>query len=66
MSFKSCIGKTVLIVTKTGEKFFGVVEDYFFSDDSEQNQESIVIRIPEGYLIEFTQNEIEVIETVCL
>ena len=64
MSFKSCIGKMVLIVTKTGEEFFGVVEDYFFSDDSEQNQESIVIRIPEGYLIEFTPNEIKTIETI--
>lgn len=64
MSFKSCIDQMVLIVTKTGEEFFGVVEDYFYPDDNECGIESIVMKTPEGYLIEFTQNEIETIETV--
>ena len=64
MTLREYYGKTVEIVVENGEEFFGVVEDCFFPDDSERGQESIVIKIPEGYLIEFTPNEIETIETV--
>ena len=63
MTLREYYGKTVEIVVENGEEFFGVVEDYFYPDDNECGLESIVMKTPEGYLIEFTQNEIETIET---
>ena len=63
MSFKSCIGKTVLIVTKTGEEFFGVVEDYLFPKYNGYHAKSIVVKT-DGYLIEFRKKEIKCIEVV--
>ena len=63
MSFKSCIGKTVLIVTKTGEEFFGVVEDYLFPKHNGYRSKSIIMKT-DGYLIEFRKKEIKCIEVV--
>lgn len=64
MSLKEYYEHTVKIIADNGEVFCGIVIDYFFPDDNENNLESIIIRTSKGHLFEFTKDEIETIEII--
>ncbi len=64
MSLKEYYEHTVKIIADNGEVFCGIVIDYFFPDDNENNLESIIIRTSKGNLFEFTKDEIETIEII--
>ena len=64
MSLKEYYGHTVKILADNGEVFCGVISDYFFPDDNENNLESIVLRTSKGHLIEFKEKDIEVIAII--
>ena len=63
MSLKEYYGYTVKIIADNGETFLGIVDDYLFPDDNEDNLESIVITTSKG-LFEFKESDIETIEII--
>jgi len=58
MSLKIYYGKNVLIYTANDTYLKGVVEDYFFPEDNEDNRESIVISTRSGEIIELNEDDI--------
>ena len=58
MSLKIYYGKKVLIYTANDTYLKGVVEDYFFPEDNEDNRESIVISTRSGEIIELNEDDI--------
>ena len=54
-------GKDVIIITEDNETFYGVVDDYIFPEDNEDNKESIILSTPKHELIEFKESEITII-----
>ena len=68
MSLNEYYEKKVRIVSKNGETFEGKVTDYFYPEDSEQEEESIAIRCENGSLIgksvEFPEHDIVSIQII--
>ena len=52
------LGKPVLLETTSGEFFVGTVEDYIFSEDNENHQESIIIKTGNGELLELNAEDL--------
>ena len=57
MDLKQYYGKQVMIIDTDLETFIGLVDDYFFPEDNENGEESIVITTSDG-LVEFTSSDI--------
>ena len=55
---KELYGKHVILTTVDNEIFHGVVDDYIFPEDNEDNKESIILITPKSDLIEFKESEI--------
>lgn len=64
MNLKTFYGKHVNIVGTNDLVFMGVVVDYFFPDDNENNQESIVIKTIGNIFYEFTEKDIKKITVI--
>ena len=62
MTLKSFYGKQVTVVCDHGQTFSGVVDDYFFPEDNEIGEESIILKITSSELVEFTASEIDEIK----
>lgn len=58
MSLKIYYGKNALIYTANDTYLKGVVEDYFFPEDNEDNRKSIVISTRSGEIIELNEDDI--------
>jgi hypothetical protein len=56
--------KKVKILDVDGEVFSGTVSDYFYPEDNEPEEESIVIDSSTGDLLEFYERYIKSIEVV--
>ena len=63
MELKQYYEKYVIITAINGETFIGLVDDYFFPEDNENGEESIVVTTSDG-LVEFTSNDIEKITII--
>lgn len=63
MKLSSFFGEQVRIVTPEGFLFNGLVGDYFFSDENETGEESIVIDMANGEAIELYESYIMFIQT---
>lgn len=59
MNLKEYYGEHVAIVNIDGKKFVGLVSDYFYPEDNETNEESIIIDVRNGFPIEFYAKDIE-------
>lgn len=59
MELKHYYGKNVTVIDIDGKTFIGLVDDYFFPEDNENGEESIVIKTSGGGLVEFTNNDIK-------
>lgn len=59
MTLKSFYMKEVTIITVCGQIFSGFVDDYFFPEDNENGEESIVIKTIYSEYIEITSSDIE-------
>lgn len=64
MSLKQYFDKYVIIITDDGKAFTGLVDDYIYPEDNENNLESIVLKTQKGNLYEFTNDDIETIEII--
>ena len=64
MSLKQYFDKYVIIITDDGKAFTGLVDDYIYPEDNENNLESIVLKTKKGNLYEFTNDDIETIEII--
>lgn len=64
MTLKSYYGKNVTVVLEEGEIFSGVVVEYFFPEDNELGEESIILKTKKFGLIEFTASEINEIKFI--
>ena len=62
MTLKSFYGKQVTVVCDNGQTFSGVVDDYFFPEDNEIGEESIILKITGSEFVEFTASEIDEIK----
>ena len=58
MNLKSFYGKTVTIVDVNNQTFTGVVDDYFFPEDNENGEESIILKTADSEFIEFRNSDI--------
>lgn len=58
MNLKQYIEKNVLISANNGKTFNGIVDEYFYADETDSGTESIVIQTQDGELVEFTENDI--------
>lgn len=63
MNLKQYIGKNVLITANNGKTFKGIVDDYFYADETDTGAESIIVQTKEGS-VEFTENDITNIEII--
>lgn len=64
MSLKQYFDKYVIIITDDGKAFTGLVDDYIYPEDNENNLESIVLKTQKGNLYEFSNDDIETIEII--
>ena len=62
MKLKKFINEKVSIVSNDGITSCGVVTDYFYPDENESGEESIVIDTPAGKVIEFYGKDIKSIK----
>ena len=62
MNLKQFYGKKVKIVSVDKTVFIGIVNDYFYPDDNENEKESIVIDTSDKRVIEFYEDDIQTIE----
>lgn len=62
MTLKSFYGKRVTVVCDNEQTFRGVVDDYFFPEDNENGEESIILKTSDYEFIEFTSSEINEIK----
>lgn len=58
MNLKAFYNRTVYVTTDTGLTFLGKVSDYFYSDNNENGEESIVVDTLNGSAIEFYEKDI--------
>ena len=59
LSLRSFFGKKVTIIDENGNVFFGTVDDYFYPEDNDDGEESIVLSISDSEPIEFRRASIE-------
>ena len=64
MSLLAFYDKTVRIHSCDGKVFFGVISDYFYPDDNDDNVESIILETKSGELYEFKQSDIQEIRVI--
>lgn len=64
MNLKMYIDKKVNILAINGKSFRGQIIDYFFPDDNETEEESIVMKTSNGGFVEFNENDIEEIAII--
>ena len=64
MDLRQYDGEKVKIVDVDGQVFFGFVSDYFYPEDNEPEEESIVIDSVSGDLLEFYEKHIKSIEVL--
>jgi hypothetical protein len=64
MNLKQYIGKNVSISANNGNIFKGVVDDFFYADETDTGADSIVVQTKDGGLIEFTENDIANIKII--
>ena len=57
-------GKQVKIITPEDKIFEGFISEYVYADDNESGNESIIMDLPDGRLIEFEANDIKEIEII--
>lgn len=62
MTLKSFYGKHVTIKTPNGKVYSGDVDEYFFPDDNDNGEESIILKTNNNELVEFSPNDILEIE----
>lgn len=62
MNLLQYYNKKVSIETTSGRKINGVVTDYFYSEDNENEAESIAVKSSEGNYIELYESDIKSIE----
>ena len=62
MTLKSFYGKHVTIKTHNGLVYNGDIDEYFFPDDNDNGEESIILKTNNNDLVEFTPNDILEIE----
>ena len=62
MSLIKYVGQTVTIIADNGEMYCGIVDDYFFPDNNDIAEESIILKITNSEFIEFTASEINEIK----
>ena len=55
---KELYGKHVTITTIDNTTFCGIVDDYIFPKDNEDNKESIILKINNSEFIEFKEYDI--------
>lgn len=58
MKLKSYYGKNVSIKAVNGKIFSGNVDEYFYPEDNDNEEESIVLKTSNNELIEFSRNDI--------
>lgn len=58
MDLKQYYNKKVIILGTSGGHFSGRVSEYFFPEDNENEQESIVVETDAGELYEFYEGDI--------
>ena len=61
VDLKKYMDKCVPIIADNGEEFIGIVEDFFYDDENDLNEESIIIKTKNS-LVEFTKGDISHIE----
>ena len=59
MALRDFYGKHVLIAAIDGKVFYGLVDEYIFAEDNNNNEESIVLKTYSGDLIEFINSAIK-------
>lgn len=59
MTLKSYYGKQVTVICDDGQVFNGVVDDYFFPEDNDNGEESIILKTTDSGFVEFTASEID-------
>lgn len=64
MKLKQFYKKKVKIVSDNDLVFLGIVNDYFYPDDNENEKESIVVDTTEGKAVEFYEDDIAEIEII--
>lgn len=55
---KELYGKHITIITVDNKIFHGVVDDYIFPEDNDDNKESIILATSKSEFIEFEKSEI--------
>ena len=55
---KELYGKHITIITVDNKIFHGVVDDYIFPEDNDDNKESIILATSKSEFIEFEESEI--------
>jgi len=53
------VNKTIMILADNGETFIGTVEDYFYADENVDGKESLIVKVEDGGMIEFKQEDID-------
>lgn len=64
MNLKQYYNKKVKIVDRIDAVIYGTVSDYFYPEDNEPEEESIVVDSLNGELLEFYEKNIKSIEIV--
>lgn len=62
MTLKSFYGKQVTVVCDNGQTFSGVVDDYFYPEDNDNGEESIILKTTDFEFVEFAASEISEIK----
>jgi hypothetical protein len=58
-------GRPVSIFCPDGKIYFGIVDDYFYPEDTENNEESIILKRYNNDLIKFRRSDISKISMAC-
>lgn len=63
LNLKNYYGKNVTIICYDGNIYTGIVDDYFYPQDNETGEESILLKYKNSEIVEFTSSDIEEIIT---
>ncbi len=58
VNIRQYLDKNVCISASNGKIFFGIIDDFFYADENNLGEESIVLQTKDGKLIEFTESDI--------
>lgn len=62
VDLKQYYNKKVSIICSNGQTFSGTVDDFFFAEDNESGNESIILKTGSDDFYEFTEEDIERIQ----